>query len=428
MNIRQEFLKAMRHLVGIFFPQPPRLFLTPDSIILVLEKEGTQSSQSFESMDVAITHLKKIKKPFEVYIEGFDQTLVMEPLPSLTFFERRSYVRHKIESLLEKASFTFVAHHKTVGTFVTENWIPPQGVQTDELEIKAVHSFALEVAKIFTSPTLLRLAVESGKERLFYCSDRILYFTRTIQQQDQEAYEKTLRYIERRFYQPAQNLDITQWTIDDLIAFLQREKSYSFSFLRGKVAVKARYSVTRPYYIWLGLKSLSVFLGGVFLFLSVDFYQDWQTKEVLQSRLFALKKELKSEEEKGSSRKPFSELSDRDLDHFEKLLQRQKHPLKDFKFLAPLNTETSFLKGLIWTAKKGGNKASPAQITLQLCSRHKSAEELETWATEVLRATVPFLDIHCHGSPQSRDLLEDESSKKGEKCVVVDIVKRGPPQ
>lgn len=404
-------------------PSPHKLLVTPQGVFLFETKERVSF---FETLREALTSLDQKGAPFfQLYLDGFEHTLFTESLPPLKPLDRRSYLRHKGAHLLEKTPLVFMTRQKTTATFVGETWTFPASLSVWEDRLKSLRSLALQVASSFQEPTLLRLRLDQTSERLFYGVDRTLYFARTIMNHDEEAYDKTVRYIERQFHQPPEALKTLLWSREDLASFLYKKPPPGF-----RVLTKTKNLSPRLYFLKLALRGCTALSASLALFLGGSLFHKHHLKHTLHTHLFALEQEKNHTIQRLQSLRPIPE---KVVQSFEHLVQEKADPLEDLQHFAFLNTPQTRLKGLAWERTKHRESTSPTtQITFHVCASQEESEDFGAWLQEkgalLKQGTLRVKILGDHPSeslePSQKPPQRSQTPRDQERCFLVSLHKR----
>ncbi len=398
-----------------------QLLLTPTNIFFFPCKE---SPCVFKSLREALEIVDKTSEAVEIYLDGGEQTIFTEPLPDLKKMEKQSYLKHRISLLLEKADFVFIRSLKKTITIVTEKYTLSSDLEKRSYRIKSIRSLPLQLALFCEQPTLIRLSLPDGNERLFYGKKKSLYFTRTILKNDSGAYDKTLRYIERTFHQSPETLSIKTWVYKDLVHALTSPENPS-------CYLKSRRSRIIPvaYYSHCGLRILSILLTVFLVSQGVNLYKNWYLKEELQNDIFALEK---TKNQKIKLFKWPLKVSKKALSSFEKLMQLRANPLEDLNLLSALNTKQTQITGVVWERQKSGKNQFQKRLQIRVCKVDKTISDLEEWSQQHLHKLKKLsyqigireedreadLEMSSFDSDDSVDSFDSSGS-----CLSLEIVK-----
>lgn len=406
----EKVLKILHSFLSWLFEPTYKVLLSPEKRVLF---QRNRAPVFFENLESLLSFLEDKRSSFLLYVEGFEQEVITETLPSLESLERRSYLRHRVKLLLEKTPLIFWKKTSSEVSFLLQNCDFLGRFETVSPFLCGVRSLSLELSQAWRTSTLCRLILSDHYETLIYGRDEALYLTRSIQTNDSESYDKTLRYIERQFHQSESTLTIQKWTLNDVQAFMWHRRGNAFGSKVG-----SREGFKGPFYGRLGLKLcvygmaiLSVFLGG-------DLYQGWQEKEALQQQLFALKNNLGQIH---SSKRELPLSSDA-LKLFEKALKGRGEPLKNLELLAPVNSGGTDLQGIVWRRSHQGGEA---QVVFEICSSKMNRDNFEKWMMHILHSKTPFLNISLRDESQNNDVFEEEEGSQA--CLITEISSFEPP-
>jgi len=334
--------------------------------------------------------------PHFLLLDGFNEKFTTIPWPKIPWHEKKNFVRNKllalnpIHTVFESQSQNSLA--QGVSGALTQEKQSYEKLKAQDT-LMGVGFFAYAIAHPFKEPTALIVEMPAGTTRLYYCHQGAPLFARTLpscHDTRPEDINATLYHLERHFQTPKENINIIQWTTQDLINALKtyKPKSLAFAHPFKKECLRAK----RLLFFKKSAPIVSVLLAVSISFQGYSLFENHLDKQGINEKIQQLTLQDNPQEKTSTFDPTFIKV----VQSYERI-KEAPCPLETLKTVSCLNTTKSRIHALTWKNESG---VKPL-LRLQVCARVPTKNhDFEKYVLETLSRTKEAPTFH---------LVNDES-------------------